>query len=140
MTTYTLISAGPPQRHLTAEAAAEAILTEDGYAYRIEVEVAAAPKQPATYRLWHSDGSYASPRGDRHLHETAYCASGTRAEAEAEIFAAVVRDGPAGWRNCGNTMDLMTDEEFDAAPAVDDGEDDYDRMVAEMDATPQARE
>jgi hypothetical protein len=91
-----------------AEAATE-LLTYDGYDYLIrradpEWDVAGE----ARWDLWHSDGSYASTRGARHMRCTRIGVYAPSVEAAWPLIAREVIRHADWFRNC----DVMTDTDY----------------------------
>jgi len=108
MTTFTVYnpedSSQVEGRGLTAEQAAEAILTYDGYAYEVrEVD--------GVWQLFTSDGSANSPRGARHLCGTTIFAAADGAGAAWTAIAAKVLRESHNWRH---GLVAASDADFDA--------------------------
>jgi hypothetical protein len=94
------IDGEPVARHLTAAEAAHIILTDDGREYEIR-------EDDGGYELWSRQQVANRPWEATVI----FTVADTLAEAEAEIFAAVIR---ASWPR---HPEAMTDEQFDAIAA-----------------------
>lgn len=126
MTTYTLINNSGDVSGYAAEKLAREILENDGYEWDIVCTVAADPAHDGErfYTLRHSMGSRNGSGGIGQMLMTEYsCYAMTRAEAEAELLADVGKDGPDGWRNCGNSWLSMSDDDYAAMAAECEAEE-----------------
>jgi hypothetical protein len=119
MTTYTIINNSGAVSGYTAEEAGREFLEHDGFEWDIVCKVAADPATGERYYvLRHSRGSRAGYGGIGRMVETTHsCYAKSRAEAEAILLAEVGRAGPDGWRNCGNSWGILTDEDYAAMEA-----------------------
>ena len=103
MTTYTVFrsdNSADATRGLTLEQAADALMTEDGYAYEWRTDA------DGYHTLWISDGSANSTRGARHLNASRFAGF----DRERALLDVVNTD----WHGC----EAMTDEAFSAMLAA----------------------